>query len=154
VPTGDIDAIGGDSDECVIPPKLPYDVLRGLVLSRDPFAEEEIREYAESQLRGETVIHLEKVKTEFVFSRRYDVWDVHMERGRWWVITSPTNLYPQELFPSIDYTLSLHIGVTARVLARQHTDASPVEESRVAGAFRRWEQAHDALARADEAEEF
>jgi hypothetical protein len=145
-----------EDDECVTPPHLPYDVLRGLVLNRDPFDEDEIREYAERQSRGEKVLHLEKVKTEYVFSRRYDVWDVHMEDGRWWIITFPTNLYPHDLFPSLDYTLSLHIGVTARVLARQRTDATAMEQDRVAvaGAFRRWEQAYDALARADEAEEF
>jgi hypothetical protein len=148
------EGVGRRDDECVIPPKLPYDVLQGLLLSRDLFAAEEIREYAEWQSQGEKVVHLEKMKTEFVFSRRYDVWDVHMEEGRWWVITSPTNLYPHELFPSLDYTLSFHIGVTARVLAGERTNATPAEESRVAGAFRRWEQAYDGLERADEAEEF
>jgi hypothetical protein len=141
-------------DECVIPPMLPYDVVRGLVLNRDPLAEDEIRAYVEAESHGERVLHLEKMRTEYVFSRRYDVWDVHMEGGRWWVITAPTNLYPQDLFPSLDYTLSLHIGVTARVLARQTTDATPTETTLFAGAFRRWEQAHDALDRADEAEEF
>jgi hypothetical protein len=146
-------ALDGGSDACVIPPKLPYDVLRGLVLNRDPLAEQEIRDYIESQLQGEKVVHLERTKTEHVFSRRYDVWDIHTESGRWWVISSPTNLYPQDLFPSLDYTLSLHIGVTARVLAAEHTDATPAEEARLVGAFRRWEQAYDALARADEAEE-
>src|SRR3954447_23107608 len=130
--TSDSDDPSNEQDDrCVVPPKLPYDVLRGLVLSRDPFSEGEIREYVEWQSHGEQVVHLEKVKTEYVFSRRYEVWDVHLESGRWWVITSPTNLYPQELFPSLDYTLSLHIGVTARVMAHQHTDASPAEESKV-----------------------
>ncbi len=138
------DAHGGD---CVIPPTLPYDVLRGLVVNRDPFNEDEIRAYAESQSNGEQVVHLEMVKTEFVFARRHDVWDVHMTDGRWWVITSPTNLYPQGLFPSLDYCLSLHIGVTARVLARHDTDATPTESMLFAGAFRRWEQATNALER-------
>jgi hypothetical protein len=94
------------------------------------------------------------MRTEYVYSRRYEVWDVHLEHGRWWVVSSPTNLYPQDLFPSLDYTLSLHIGVTARVLASKHGDATPAEEERVIGAFRRWERGYDALARADEAEEF
>jgi hypothetical protein len=152
--TQPLDTSEARNDECVIPPKLPYDVLRGLVISRDPFSEHEVREYVESESHGDRVLHLERMRTEYVFSRRYDVWDVHTEQGRWWVISSPTNLYPQDLFPSLDYTLSLHIGVTARVLSAQHTDATPAERARVAGAFRRWGQACEALARADEAEEF
>ena len=32
-------------------------------------------------------------------------------KGRWWVITNPTNLYSQELFPSLDYAISFHVGV-------------------------------------------
>jgi hypothetical protein len=78
-------------EEHVIPPGLSYDVLKGLVLNRDPFREQEIREYAESQSPGEQVQHLEKMKTEYVFSRRYEVWDVHFAICRWWVITSPAN---------------------------------------------------------------
>lgn len=143
-----------DEDACVIPPKLPYDALRGLVLNRDPLGEEEVRTYVESQSRGEKVLHLERMKTEYVHSRRYEVWDVHLEHGRWWVVSSPTNLYPQDLFPSSDYTLSLHIGLTARILSTKHGDTNPAEDERVIGAFRRWEQGYDALARADEAEEF
>lgn len=142
------------NDACIIPPKLPFDVLQGLILNRDPLGEQDVRAYVTSQSQGEQVVHLERMKTEYVFSRRYEVWDVHLERSRWWVISSPTNLYPQDLFPSLDYTLSLHIGVTARAMAAEHSDATPTEEIRVGGAFQRWEQAYDALARADEAEEF
>lgn len=141
-------------EDHVVPPALPYDVLRGLVLNRDPFAEAEIRAYVESQSPGEQVQHLERVATEHVNGHRYDVWDVALPSGRWWVITAPTNLYPQEYFPSLDYTLSLHIGVTARVLARDRTGATAEERSRLLGAFRRWEQAAEALDSADEAEHF
>jgi hypothetical protein len=70
------------------------------------------------------------------------------------VITAPTNLYPQEYFPSRDYALSLHIGVTARALARDRTSATVDERGLVPGAFRRWEQGAEALDRADEAEHF
>jgi hypothetical protein len=141
-------------DEHVLPPALPYKVLRGLVLNRDPFAEAEIRAYVESQSPREQVQHLERVATEHVNGRRYDVWDVALPSGRWRVITAPTSLYPQEYFPSLDYTLSLHIGVTARVLARDRTGATAEERNMLVGAFRRWEQAAEALDSADEAEHF
>src|SRR3546814_4885690 len=49
----------------------------------------------------------------------YSVWDVHTNLNRWWVITNPTNLYSQVLMPSLDYTLSFHIGLMARVQARR-----------------------------------
>jgi hypothetical protein len=49
----------------------------------------------------------------------YDCWDVHTNKDRYWVITCPTNLYPQKYFPSLDFTLSFHIGVSARIVAMQ-----------------------------------
>ncbi len=65
----------------------------------------------------EDVIHAEKVTTESLSGgHRYDIWDVHATDGRWWVITNPTNLYSQEEFPSMDYALSFHIGVSERVM--------------------------------------
>ena len=54
----------------------------------------------------------------------------------------------------MDYALSLHIGVTTRVMARNEPRASQQERARLAAAWRRWTQAADALDAADEAEEF
>src|SRR5215467_9949802 len=64
--------------------------------------EQRIREYVEWQARDERVEHAEQVKTERLLGRIYDCWDVHTNKGRWWVITSPTNLYSQQHFPSLD----------------------------------------------------
>ena len=33
------------------------------------------------------------VLAETILGHRHDVWDVHTNRDRWWVITNPTNLY-------------------------------------------------------------
>ncbi len=46
--------------------------------------------------------------------RDHDVWDVHTDKDRWWVVTNPTNLYSQTLMPSLDYTLSFDVGLMAR----------------------------------------
>jgi hypothetical protein len=70
------------------------------------------------------------------------------------VITGPTNLYSQELFPSLDYTFSLHVGLMARVASRDAKRAPPRELQRLRAAWRRWETATQALDAANEAEDF
>jgi len=65
----------------------------------------QFRQYFESQTRhgdDEVVEHVEKVACERVLSRDHDVFDVHTNKGRWWVITNPTNLYSQADHPSMD----------------------------------------------------
>jgi hypothetical protein len=114
----------------------------------------EIVDYFEWQ-GHETVVHLEKVASERVHGVRYDVWDVHAKSGeRWWVLTNPTNLYSQTDFPSQDYILSFHIGLSARLLARREAPASDEEQNRLAAAWRRCQQGAEALDRAEEAEDF
>ena len=112
-----------------------------------------IRDYVELEA-AEEVTHAERIKAERIFGREYEVWDVHTNETRWWVITSPTNLYSQEDFPSADYTLSLHVGLMARVMARQEPPVEGEEHERSMVAWRRWDQAHEALERGDEAEDF
>jgi predicted Zn-ribbon and HTH transcriptional regulator len=84
----------------------------------------------------------------------HKVWDVHATDGRWWVITEPTNLYSQNHFPSLDYTLSFHIGLMARVAARASRKARGKNSELFAAAFGRWEQAAEAIDQAKEAEDF
>jgi predicted RNA-binding Zn-ribbon protein involved in translation (DUF1610 family) len=120
-----------------------------------PQDERNIREYvlAESE-PGEIVRSAEKVHTEHVAGREYDVWDVRTRRQRWWVITNPTNLYLQRDVPSMDQAITLHIGLTERVMAKQKPWGGQEEQGRLAGAWRRWQQASDAMDAASEAEDF
>ena len=145
-----------NQDGCIIPGPVPIGVLRESVLKRNDRQAESIREYVEWQSKRdkERVSHLEKVATEYVFERKLDVWDVRTNRSRYWVITNPTNLYSQKLFPSMDYTLSFHVGVTLRAWAMQKGAADDQQQDRLASAWRRWGQATDALDRADEADDF
>lgn len=113
-----------------------------------------IVDYLASQAPDEVVEHLEKVKSERVLGRWIDVWDVHTNKDRLWVITAPTNLYLQGQFPSLEIALSFHVGLTARVSERQDRTARPEQAARFAKAWRAWEQAGEALNEADEAEEF
>lgn len=116
-----------------------------------------IVQYFDSQARGdEHVEHAERVASERVLSTTYDVWDVHTDQGRWWVITNPTNLYSQDDFKSMDYALSFHIGVTMRVMHASHREppGGEVERERFKTTWRKWSQAADAMDRASEPEAF
>jgi hypothetical protein len=141
------------ADECIIPPRLPPSVLSTLVLGRDPLQERQIREYVEAEAREE-VIHAEKVTTQHLRGRTLDAWDVHTGSERFWVITSPTNLYPHSLFQSLDFTITVHVGLVERMHARQEQAGGGEGARRLAPAWRQWQQAGDALDWADEAEDF
>lgn len=141
-------------DKCTIPERVHASVLNKFVLNRSEREAQAIREYVELESPKEKVSYLEKVATEHLFDRRLDAWDVHTNGGRYWIITNPTNLYSQKLFPSLDYTLSFHIGLTARMMAKRRGADDDEQQDRLAAAWRRWTQAAEALDRADEAEEF
>jgi hypothetical protein len=138
----------------VIPGPVSDSALKKTVLKQPEHEERYIREYVELEAGGEKVTHLEKLATENLFDRRLDAWDVRTNKDRYWVITNPTNLYSQKLFPSLDYTVSFHIGVTMRVMARQARKAPEHEHRLSQSVWRRWEQAAEALEEADEAEGF
>ena len=141
--------------ECLIPPAVPKGELHKLLFRQSEKEAQNIKEYVEWQARGkEKVLHAEKVASERVFGRDYDVWDVHTDKERWWVITSPTNLYSQTLMPSLDYTLSFHIGLMVRVAAQREPEGSEAEQELLVVTNRKLVQAGEAFDHADEAEEF
>jgi hypothetical protein len=140
-------------DECTIPPEPAKHILNSFTLS-SLTSRRAIKDYVESQAREETVLHAEKVKSEHVYGQEYDCWDVHTDADRYWVITAPTNLYSQKFFPSLDFTISFHVGVMARVMHRERGAASDGQKSRVLAVWRRWEDAAAAYDAADEIEEF
>jgi hypothetical protein len=143
-----------DSD-CTLPPDhpLPPDQLGRYSPARDFYAEKDIADYLLTQARDETVQNVERVKTEYVMGAPYEIWDVTTDKDRWWVITNPTNLYSQRHFPSLDYTLSFHVGLMMRVASRSERAGEP-EPSPFDEVFRRQNQASDLLERAVEAVDF
>jgi hypothetical protein len=142
---------GHPSDECITEP-LPPDE-RYVSPKKSPDREREhIREYMASQAHDETVTHLEKVTIEVVYGRHYDVWDVHTDKARWWVITLPTNLYSREMFPSMDMCLTFHIGLAARLLG---TEEQQDDVSRfIIKSVRRLDAASEALDEACDVAQF
>lgn len=141
-------------DDCVVHdhPVPPREIKRYSAI-RDPDAEQDIANYVHGQARDETVQHVEKVKTECVMGDPYDIWDVTTDQNRWWVISNFTNLYSHKHFPSLDYTISFHIGLMMRLRSRPDTDGDG-EPHPFIEVMRRYEQAGERHERAIEAEDY
>jgi hypothetical protein len=128
-----------DTDDCIIAHPIPPAEVGRYSVIRDPDAEQDIANYVHGQAADETVQHVEKVKTEYIMGDAYEIWDVTTDKDRWWVITNLTNLYSQKHFPSLDYTLSFHIGLMMRLRSREggsYGESDPFDE-----VMRRQEQA-------------
>jgi hypothetical protein len=139
--------------EHTIPPPPAKHILGSFTLA-NPTSKRAVSDYVETQARGEKVLHAEKVKSEHILGRDHDCWDVHTNKDRYWVITSPSNLYSQHYFPSLDFTVSFHVGVTARIVARSRGAPDDAQKARLTPAWRRWEQAAETLDMAEEAEDY
>ena len=140
--------------ECVIPGAIPAEALAGFVLDKGGNEADGIRSYLEWQAPDETVKHLEKVSSESIFGQPMDAWDVRTNKNRWWVITNPTNLYSQRLFPSLDYTISFHVGVTTRMAQAEMTDEQEEAHDRINQLWNRMAGARGTLFKAKKAEDF
>ncbi len=143
-----------DNDDCVVHSHpVPPEVLGRYSPERDPHNERDIKNYVHGQAPDELVQHVERVKREVVLGELYEIWDVTTDRDRWWVITNLTNLYSQQHFPSLDYTLSFHIGLMRRLRSglggADIADPSPFDD-----VLRRMDQASERLGLATETEDF
>ena len=124
--------------------------MRATQIERD-----EVTAYFESQSQGESVVHLDRLISERVGGNLHEVWDVHTSTGdRWWVVTTPMNLYTQKDFKSAEVVLSFHVGLMARVMARQEVPVAPHSAVLLPESWRRWEHAVDTMMSAAEAEDF
>lgn len=144
----------GEADDCVIPSHpVPAAELSRYSIESDFHAERDIATYVEGQAPDESVLHVERIKKEVALGEVYEVWDVTTDKDRWWVLTNMTNLYSQKHFPTLDYTISFHIGLMMRMRSRpdriDSSEPTPFDE-----VFRRMDQADDRLASAVEAEDF
>ena len=144
-----------ESNGCTLPPShpLPPQNLARYSPDCDPHHERDVADYVELEAHDEIVQNVEKVKQEIVLGEVYQIWDVITDKDRYWVIDKATNLYSQRHFPSLDYTLSFHIGLMMRI--QSHSDGlnnrepSPFDE-----VFRRLEQAQNRHDSAVEAEDY
>lgn len=111
-------------------------------------------DYMASQASDEEVTFLQKVYSESVLGHIHDVWDVHTNKERWWVITNPTNLYSQAQFPNMDYAMTFHIGLCIRIPRTEQQNASALDVEPFVKCFRLISEAHDALSSAQEVADF
>lgn len=113
-----------------------------------------VTEYVEIEACGEKVKRAEKVSVERNSMGSHDIWDVETNKDRYWVITDPTSLYSQSEFKSMDYALSFHIGLMARINARQYSNLTDEDKRKAPKTLRQLEQTHEAFEKADEAEDY
>lgn len=114
-----------------------------------------IRDYVDSQSPSEDKAGLvQKIGSRRVMGRVHDIYDVHCETSRWWVVTEPTNLYDQDAFPEYEQAFIFHLGLGVFLAERSRREMDPEHEEHVTGAWRRFRQALDAMDSASEAEDF
>ena len=94
---------------------------------------EGVREYFEWQAPDLEVTFMQKVYSEAVLNTRHDVWDIHTNKDRWWVITGGINLYSQEQFPNMDLALTFHIGKAGGRIAAFRMSAKAITWTGVGG---------------------
>ncbi len=113
-----------------------------------------VREYMGSQAPDLTVLMLQKVYSENILSLRHDVWDVHINLDRWWVITSPMKLYAQDQFPNMDLALTFHVGLCLRIPRGDRDKLSDLPIEPFAECYRSMQEASEALGQADEVADY
>lgn len=115
---------------------------------------EHVTEYMQWQASDLTVTMVQKVYSENVLHVRHDVWDVHTNKDRWWVITEPMNLYAQDQFPSMDLALTFHVGLCLRIPRSQNRKLSDLPIEPFAEAYRSLGEASEAVTQAEEVADY
>src|ERR1035441_1003375 len=115
---------------------------------------EHVTEYMRSQAPDLIVEFGQKVYSENVLHVRHDVWDVHTNADRWWIITEPMNLYSQEQFPNMDLALTFHIGLCLRIPRNERQKLSELPVEPFAESYRYVQEDADALAQASEVADY
>jgi hypothetical protein len=109
---------------------------------------QEVRGYFEWQAPDLKITFMQKVYSESVLQHRHDVWDIHTDKDRWWVITKPTNLYSQDQFPNMDLVVTFHIGLCLRVPRTQRQQVNDRRVLPFGDVFAKLEEATDAVSQA------
>ncbi|MBP7001710.1 hypothetical protein [Amaricoccus sp.] len=110
--------------------------------------------YMEWQAPDLTVQFVQKIYSESVAGHQHDVWDVHTDKDRWWVITNPTNLYSQDQFPNMDLALTFHIGLCIRIPRSEKPTIAGQPVEPFVECLRYLKEASDALSQAEEVADY
>jgi hypothetical protein len=111
---------------------------------------DKVTNYFEGQAPDLKVEFIQKVYSENVLGHCHDVWDVHTDQDRWWVITNPSNLYSQEQFPNMDLALTFHVGLCLRIPRSEKQKLSELPLEPFAQCYRYLSEASEALGQAEE----
>jgi hypothetical protein len=109
---------------------------------------EDVREYFEWQAPDLEVAFMQKVYSEAVLNTRHDVWDIHTNKDRWWVITGGMNLYSQQQFPNMDLALTFHIGLILRIPRTEQQQEDDLRILPFRPVFEKMEEAEAAVTQA------
>lgn len=115
---------------------------------------ERVIDYMAWQAPDLTVEFIQKVYEENVLNHRHDVWDVHTNVDRWWVITNPTNLYSQAQFPNMDLAVTFHVGLCIRIPRSEKPDLASFPIEPFTRCYRLLSEASDALTQAQEVADY
>lgn len=115
---------------------------------------EHVTQYMTSQAPDLQVTFAQKVYAENILGHVHEVWDVHTDKDRWWVITNPMNLYSQEQFPNMDLAVTFHVGLCLRIPRSERPKPSDVSVEPFAACYRQISEAHDSLSQAEEVGDF
>jgi hypothetical protein len=124
------------------------------MLTAPPEETQHVLDYMQQEAPDLAVTFSQKVYSENVLHVRHDVWDVHTNKDRWWVITEPTNLYAQEQFPNMDLALTFHVGLCLRIPRSERAKLSELPIEPFAEAYRYLGEAGDALTHAQEVADY
>jgi hypothetical protein len=115
---------------------------------------ERVISYMQSQAPDLNVQFVQKVYAENVLNVRHDIWDVHTDVDRWWVITEPMNLYAQDQFPNMDLALTFHVGLCLRIPRGVRPKLTDLPVEPFVECIRYLQEASDALAQAEEVADY
>jgi hypothetical protein len=111
---------------------------------------EKVTSYFEGQAPDLKIEFIQKVYTESILGHLRDVWDIHTDKDRWWVITNPTNLYSQEQFPNIDLAVTFHVGLCLRMPRSEKQKLCDLPIEPFMQCYRYMSEASEALSHAEE----
>lgn len=114
-----------------------------------------IRAYVNGQSPVDDQVDLvQKIGSRRIMGRIHDMYDVHTATTRYWVITDPTNLYLQADFPQVEQALIFHLGMGIFIAEHSRSKMDQGKQEYVPPAWRRFQQALDAMNDASESEDF
>lgn len=115
------------------------------MLTSTPDERQAIVDYMASQAPDEPVEFLQKLHSENLYGIIHDIWDVHSDKQRWWVITGPTNLYLQTQFPNMDLALTFHVGLCLRIPRTERSEQDDQSLAPFVSCWLSWDRAESAM---------